>query len=75
MINRRHNKINGAYKMWQPSKCLLRIIEYLNYNAIYYHLDITANDVRNLNINKGYDWTSIGCRAIGKDPKYLKTRN
>lgn len=35
-------------------------------------VDITANEVRTLNSNKGYDWTCIDCRVIGKDLKELK---
>lgn len=35
-------------------------------------VDITANEVRTLNSNKGYDWTCIDCRSIGKDLKDLK---
>lgn len=35
-------------------------------------VDITANEVRTLNSNKGYDWTCINCREIGKDLKDLK---
>nr|CAH7721044.1 unnamed protein product [Callosobruchus chinensis] len=36
-------------------------------------VDITTNEVRTLNSNKGYDWTCGGCRAIGKDLKDLKS--
>ncbi|CAH1101741.1 unnamed protein product [Psylliodes chrysocephalus] len=36
-------------------------------------VDITANEVRTLNMNKYYDCTCIGCRAIGKDLKDLKS--
>nr|CAH7767401.1 unnamed protein product [Callosobruchus chinensis] len=36
-------------------------------------VDITANEVRTLNGNKGYDWTCSGCRVIGKDIKDLKS--
>lgn len=35
-------------------------------------VDITTNEIRILNSNKGYDWTCINCRAIGKDLKDLK---
>lgn len=35
-------------------------------------VDITANEIRILNANKGYDWTCINCRAVGKDLKDLK---
>nr|CAH7763878.1 unnamed protein product [Callosobruchus chinensis] len=35
-------------------------------------VDITANEVRILNANKGYDWTCIYCRAVGKDIKDLQ---
>lgn len=35
-------------------------------------VDITANEVRTLNSGKGYDWTCVGCRALGKDLKELK---
>nr|CAH7738711.1 unnamed protein product [Callosobruchus chinensis] len=36
-------------------------------------VDITTNEVRTLNSNKGYDWTCGGCRAISKDLKDLKS--
>lgn len=35
-------------------------------------VDITANEVRTLNSNKGYDWTCIDCRVLGNDLKDLK---
>lgn len=35
-------------------------------------VDITANEVRTLNSNKGYDWTCINCRPISQDIKQLK---
>ncbi|CAH1997509.1 unnamed protein product [Acanthoscelides obtectus] len=35
-------------------------------------VSITANEVRTLNANKGYDWTCVDCRAIGKDIKGLR---
>nr|CAH7744557.1 unnamed protein product [Callosobruchus chinensis] len=34
-------------------------------------VSITANEVRTLNANKGYDWSCLGCRAVGKDIKGL----
>nr|CAI5823769.1 unnamed protein product [Callosobruchus analis] len=36
-------------------------------------VDITSNEVRILNSNKGYDWTCPGCRSIGNDIKDLKS--
>lgn len=36
-------------------------------------VDITANEVRTLNSNKGYDWTCVNCRTIGQDIKQLKS--
>lgn len=35
-------------------------------------VDITSNEVRTLNANKGYNWTCLGCRAIGNDLKDLR---
>nr|CAH7712429.1 unnamed protein product [Callosobruchus chinensis] len=35
-------------------------------------VDITANEIRILNANKGYDWTCVDCRATGKDLNELK---
>lgn len=35
-------------------------------------VDLTSNEVRTLNANKGYDWSCITCRAIGSDIKDLK---
>nr|CAH7754554.1 unnamed protein product [Callosobruchus chinensis] len=34
--------------------------------------EITNNEVRTLNANKGYDWTCVNCRTIGKDLNDLK---
>lgn len=34
-------------------------------------VDISANEVRTLNSNKGYDWTCGDCRTVGKDLKDL----
>nr|CAI5840957.1 unnamed protein product [Callosobruchus analis] len=36
-------------------------------------VDITLNEVRVLNANKGYEWTCVTCRAVGKDLKDLKS--
>nr|CAH7741774.1 unnamed protein product [Callosobruchus chinensis] len=36
-------------------------------------VDISSNEVRTLNCNKGYDWTCVSCRSIGKDMKDLKS--
>nr|CAH7715709.1 unnamed protein product [Callosobruchus chinensis] len=36
-------------------------------------VDITSNEVRVLNTNKGYDWTCGGCRTVGKDINDLKS--
>lgn len=36
-------------------------------------VDITANEVRTLNSNKGYDWTCANCRPISHDIKNLKS--
>nr|CAH7722271.1 unnamed protein product [Callosobruchus chinensis]CAH7730167.1 unnamed protein product [Callosobruchus chinensis]CAH7731437.1 unnamed protein product [Callosobruchus chinensis]CAH7734104.1 unnamed protein product [Callosobruchus chinensis]CAH7746682.1 unnamed protein product [Callosobruchus chinensis] len=35
-------------------------------------VEITTNEVRTLNANKGYDWTCVNCRTIGKDLNDLK---
>nr|CAI5828616.1 unnamed protein product [Callosobruchus analis] len=35
-------------------------------------VEITSNEVRTLNANKGYDWTCKDCRSVGKDIKDLK---
>ncbi|CAH1108168.1 unnamed protein product [Psylliodes chrysocephalus] len=35
-------------------------------------VNLSVNEVRTLNGNRGYDWTCIGCRAMGKDMKDLK---
>lgn len=35
-------------------------------------VDVSANEVRTLNSNKGYDWTCTNCRPISHDIKHLK---
>lgn len=35
-------------------------------------VDITANEVRILNMNKGYDWSCLRCREFGNEIKDLK---
>lgn len=36
-------------------------------------VDISANEIRTLNNNKGYSWTCVGCRSMGDDIKDLKS--
>nr|CAH7757832.1 unnamed protein product [Callosobruchus chinensis] len=38
----------------------------------YTCVEITYNELRTLSSNKGYDWTCVECRSLGRDIKDLK---